>query len=394
MITPDNLDLSKLLQEGISAVKQGDRVRGRELLLQVVEQDDQIESAWLWLSAAVDDAQDQATALENVLTLNPTNAGARERLAHLRQTSEERSAAPDAFKRYLPEAPLEPDDGIDEPLQCVYCGKLTGENDRACPHCRQNLYWRKERQKQISDFLRMGMLLVGIMLALGLIEALGPLFAVGVAQLGDKINFPLILGVPGVKEFLGNFLQLPPAVAQTLVSVYFLQTGLLFFLLLGLSQRLSLAYYATLSLMIVDLLGSVYLAISGYLGWLGAGINVVFVLAILGLLFSADREFAVNEERLLTRPDMTARSALDFYKRGHYYRKLGMWSLAVAQWRKAVGLAPKEVQYYKDLGVGYAQIKRFDRSLRALEEAQHQAPDDRDVPEMIKLVREQATSGK
>jgi len=301
---------------------------------------------------------------------------------------------PESFQRYLPQVPLEPDDGIDEPLQCVYCGKLTGEDDRTCPHCHQNLYWRKERQKEISEFLRMGLLLIGIMVAIGLIEALGPLFAVGATSWGDQVNFSLLLQVFGVKELVGNFLKFPPAVAQTLVSVYLLQAGLLFFLLLGLSQRLSLAYYGTIILMIVDLLGSAYLAISGYLGWLGAAINVVFVLAILGLLFSADREFAVNEERLLTRPDMTARSALDFYKRGHHYRKLGMWSLAVAQWRKAVGLAPKEVQYYKDLGVGYAQIKRFDRSLRALEEAHHQAPNDSDVPEMIKLVRQQATSGK
>src|SRR5262245_48700162 len=104
----------------------------------------------------------------------------------------------DTFKRYLPQVPLEPDDGIDEPLQCVYCGKLTGEKDRNCPHCRQNLYWRKERQKEISDFLRMGMLLTGIFLAISLAEALGPVFAVGAEQWGDIVNFPMLLGVFGV----------------------------------------------------------------------------------------------------------------------------------------------------------------------------------------------------
>jgi len=299
----------------------------------------------------------------------------------------------DTFQRSLPRVPLEPDDGIDEPLQCIYCGKLTSETDRNCPHCRKNLYQRKERQKEISDFLRRGLLLTGIRLAIGLIEALGPLFAIGIVQWGDKINFPLLLGIFGVKEILGDFGRLPLPVAQLLVNVYLLHAVVLFFLLLGLSQRLSLAYYVTISLMIIDLLASVFLALSGYLGWVGAIVNVIFVVAILGLLFSADREFAVNEERLMTRPDMTAHSALDFYKRGHYYRKLGMWSLAVAQWRKAVGLAPKEVLYYKDLGVGYAQIKRFERSLRALEEAQHQAPNDAEIPEMIKLVQQQA-SGK
>jgi len=55
-----------------------------------------------------------------------------------------------------------------------------------------------------------------------------------------------------------------------------------------------------------------------------------------------------------------------------------------------VGLAPMETQYYKDLGIGYAKIKRFSRSLRVLAEAQRQAPDDKAVDEIMALVREQA----
>lgn len=300
---------------------------------------------------------------------------------------------PDTFQSSLPRVPLEPDDGIDEPLQCVYCGKLTQENDRNCPHCRKNLYQRKERQKGISDFLRMALLLIGIRSALALIASLGPLFAIGMVQWGDQVNFELLLGVFGVKEILGNFGQFSLPVAQLLVNVYLLYAVALFFVIVGLSQRLSFVYYLSIMLMLIDFLASIFLALVGYLGWISAGINVIFVLTILGLLFSSDRDFIVVEERLMTRPDMIARSALDFHKRGHYYRKLGMWSLAVAQWRKAVGLAPREVQYYKDLGIGYAQIKRYARSLRALEEAQHQAPQDTDIPEMIKLVQQQA-SGK
>jgi lipoprotein NlpI len=95
--------------------------------------------------------------------------------------------------------------------------------------------------------------------------------------------------------------------------------------------------------------------------------------------------------RVLTRPDTTARSAADFYKRGHDYRKLGMWALAVAQWRRAVGLAPEEGLYYKDLGIGYAKIKRFDRSLRVLKEAQQKRNADHSLAEIIALVEEQAS---
>jgi len=64
--------------------------------------------------------------------------------------------------------------------------------------------------------------------------------------------------------------------------------------------------------------------------------------------------------------------------------------MAVAQWRKAVGLAPRVPDFYKHLGRGYAQIQRFDRSLRALKEAQRQAPEDADIAEIIRLVETKA----
>lgn len=65
--------LAEWLYEGALALTRGDQERGRELLLRVVEVDDQLEEAWLWLSGAVDDPDDQRTALENVLALNPQN---------------------------------------------------------------------------------------------------------------------------------------------------------------------------------------------------------------------------------------------------------------------------------------------------------------------------------
>mgnify|MGYP001252688612 FL=1 len=65
--------LAEWLYEGALAVSQGDKERGRELLLRVGEANEEIEEAWLWLSGAVDDPEDQRTALENVLALNPNN---------------------------------------------------------------------------------------------------------------------------------------------------------------------------------------------------------------------------------------------------------------------------------------------------------------------------------
>jgi Tfp pilus assembly protein PilF len=77
--------LAQMLYDGALAVQQGDYERARDLLLQVVEHDEENAQAWLWLSGAVDDLDDQQTALENVLALDPANAAAQRGLALIEQ---------------------------------------------------------------------------------------------------------------------------------------------------------------------------------------------------------------------------------------------------------------------------------------------------------------------
>jgi hypothetical protein len=69
-----NQQLAEWLYEGAVALTKGDRERARDLLLRVVSEDEEIPEAWLWLSGAVDDPDDQRTALENVLALDPANS--------------------------------------------------------------------------------------------------------------------------------------------------------------------------------------------------------------------------------------------------------------------------------------------------------------------------------
>jgi len=76
-------DTTELLQQGIALAKAGRREEARGILLQVVEQDERNESAWLWLSGVVDSDDDKAVALENALTLNPNNEWARRGLQML-----------------------------------------------------------------------------------------------------------------------------------------------------------------------------------------------------------------------------------------------------------------------------------------------------------------------
>ncbi|MGH2523014.1 MAG: hypothetical protein ACRDH2_10975, partial [Anaerolineales bacterium] len=332
-------ELQKLLREGIEAIKHGNRVRGRELMLKAVRQNSGLEIAWWWLSESVDDPQDKMLALQNVLALNPSNAEAQQRITQLRlnQTGSAKPApataalptiagrrvAADRWRSYLPESPKEADDGVDDPLQCVYCGRVTDLNSRRCPHCGRPLY-RRVKKAAGSGFIRLLLLFVTIAIALGILDALGPLFALSAAQTQGgtgTFGFDLLLQVFGVEAFLGNFLKLPRNVVQPLINFYLVRLGVLLVSFFGLLRRWSLIYYLAILAMCADVAANFFLLVSGYLGIVGSVANLVLDLVILLLLFASSYEFAVNHERLVVRPETTARNALDFYKRGHDYGK-------------------------------------------------------------------------
>jgi tetratricopeptide (TPR) repeat protein len=391
MMLSEQPELENLLQAGIAAIKRRDLAQGRDLLLELVNEDDQQEEAWLWLSVAVESTADKLVALENVLTLNPANTAAQKRLARLKSRQAGVSEpTPVSADNYLAGAPLEPDDGIDDPLQCPYCGQMTAEADKTCLHCGRPLFERVAKS-DMSDYLKTALLLLGIAAALGAIETAAPALALTATQAQDKGTLLFLSQLPTVSWFLGDFLQsgMTAALAQTLIVAFLARSGLLALTLFGLSQRWAPAYFTACVLLAGDIAWNIFLLIMSYLGLVSGLLSLGLTVIILSLLAASDREFAVTLERLWTRPDSKARSAVDFYRRGHNYRKYGQWALAVAQWRKAVGLAPKEVAYYKDLGIGYAQIGRYDRSLKVLEEAQRQAPDDTQIPAILEVVRAQ-----
>lgn len=387
----------KRLRDGIAAVKQGNRKRGRVLLREVLEQAGDVEEAWWWFSQTCDDPVERQRALQRVVALNPDHAEAQAGLLALRlqrlPTTGDLSAGP-AWSQVLPDVPLEAEDGIDNPYQCPYCGEPTGTDDRRCPQCRGGLY-RRVTVSGNSEPLRRLQLFLGIGLALGLLELISPLLAQAYRQGGTgSANLDLMLGIPGVVPFLGNFPVFTPPAIDLLLKVLAARTVALVLLILGLRARWRLAYYGSMLAVVADLLLNVYLLVQGYLGWAALLLNMAFSLGAGLMLFAVSYEFAVNHERVLVRPDPTARSPLDFYRRGHAYREQGMWAMAVAQWRKAVGLAPRQAEYYKHLGIGYAQIGRFERSLRALREGRRQAADPSELDQIIALVEARAQREK
>jgi len=74
-------DETLLLQQAREAAQCGDNMTACELLFDVIRQDPQNETAWLWLSEVIDDPDKMHYCLNQVLKLNPDNAAARRRLS-------------------------------------------------------------------------------------------------------------------------------------------------------------------------------------------------------------------------------------------------------------------------------------------------------------------------
>jgi len=76
-------DTDDLLKQGIAALKAGQKAEARRLLERVVQQDENNETAWLWLSGAVDTDSERIHCLRETLRINPDNQHARRGLEKL-----------------------------------------------------------------------------------------------------------------------------------------------------------------------------------------------------------------------------------------------------------------------------------------------------------------------
>jgi hypothetical protein len=141
-------DIARMLFEGALAVSQGRRSEAQALLMKVLENDEENEQAWLWLSGAVDDPADQEVALENVLALNPNNAAAQEGLRLLRTGTSTAPIALSVGSDWQPPPPRD-EDQVEE-FNCWQCGASLYSVAQYCWQCHapihacNNCYFRGE----------------------------------------------------------------------------------------------------------------------------------------------------------------------------------------------------------------------------------------------------------
>ncbi|MBL8056737.1 MAG: hypothetical protein JNK29_08565 [Anaerolineales bacterium] len=133
-LPPEELDVPGLVQAGITAYRAGDRRRARQLLTAATQRDPRHELAWLWLSAAHDDAAFKRICLEKVLALNPQNPNARRGLQLLD------GGAPRPVSVFsTPEAPLPGPAGpaapVARPPAATMRGRPAPVLTPSCPWC-------------------------------------------------------------------------------------------------------------------------------------------------------------------------------------------------------------------------------------------------------------------
>ncbi|MDM8529916.1 hypothetical protein QUF63_02000 [Anaerolineales bacterium HSG25] len=61
------------LADAIEYIRLGNREEGREILEEVLEEDENNDAGWLWMSAVVEDDEERQICLENVVAINPDN---------------------------------------------------------------------------------------------------------------------------------------------------------------------------------------------------------------------------------------------------------------------------------------------------------------------------------
>lgn len=404
------------LNDAIRAIRAGDRAHGRELLVQIVEADERIEPAWLWLSETVDDPADKITALENALTINPKNAPVRAKLNALREQAgiarveatpasppppgpsrsapmglpfgERESAAnvetsPLSLKGTAADraggegeiaAPsttaVDPDD---DPLQCPYCGQLTAEVETACPHCRRSLLalgrWSGKR------FLYFLLITLGLNVQSSIFQ--GAIWvAVGVL-IPDTAEWQARLAALGLE---GGMATLPMPV---LVVRFLLLLGVLILFL----HDLPFAFSTGLVVMTLDLIAH---GVGWWMGfvppalliWNGVLSGLVWLSCLL-----AETSKAASRARLYTQLDRSLHGAVEFYKRAREHQREGQWALAALHLQKALALKTAEPLFYKELALVQAKLGRYAKALATLEQGAFCAPDDPEFASLITEVR-------
>jgi DNA-directed RNA polymerase subunit RPC12/RpoP len=128
----------ELIQDGITAVKSGNR----PLAIKLLNKASLINSAdariWIWLSATTDDPQEQRSYLERAVAADPSNAAARRGLVMLSEKLDKSRLMPEGAA-YVPQVQPAPEEANGKAYLCPQCGGAMSydihKTDLVCQSC-------------------------------------------------------------------------------------------------------------------------------------------------------------------------------------------------------------------------------------------------------------------
>jgi len=393
----DPTEIQQLLRDGITAIKNGERAHGRDLLLKVVQANERLEPAWLWLSAAMDDPHDQLVALENALTLNPHNGAAAERAGKLREQLGLTPPPPIQPPALMPlpaptaESP-EPKSIPAEPLPedvtypCVYCGQPTRESDTRCRHCHRGLLVMGKWQGQ--GFQYVILILSGLYAQLALVQVVGAVISLSLSYGFDPLIPRILSQLPLVPTVLGDFVIRSQAEAINVTLAAIIRVVVTLVILLMFYTDMNTAYAAAVWILLADM-GWGWLAVT-QLHWMSlstAQLNAGLGALMIGVCLLAALNQRGARRREFVEIDRTLTNALALYVRGRELAGQGKWAAAAVHWDKAAALKPSEAAYAKDLALALVRLGRYDRALEALQRGYDHHPGDTEFTSLMETVK-------
>jgi len=398
-------EMREWLAEGIARAKAGQREQAREMLLRVVERDERNVQAWLWLSGLVDDLQDRRVALENVLAIEPENAFARAGLNWLDQQS--LSQPPPIAQSPLEQEPLDavPQDQAPAPAEseatleeerCPSCGQSVIANDSRCPHCAQLLAVHEPRVREFPAP-------VGWLSAAYVIQAVATLLDILLMYLSLQAMAVTekTLGTAYLYTYLAGtaFKSSPPTTAllQGLRFLFVVNVIVLAWSLTVAAILPARRQAAPLAALFVTALHFVLAVATWVVGTSALLIAVprAALALFLGLWLlesHGDFEWVATRHRLEL--DSSARSSMDYYTQGRYYRRQGQTAKAILHLERAVELNAERFDYRVALGNAYYAMGQYDHAAEQLSAALQLNPNAPDVRELLAIVTQRRSSGE
>ncbi|MFQ5419009.1 MAG: tetratricopeptide repeat protein [Anaerolineae bacterium] len=401
------------LQAGITAVRAGDKAKGRELLLQVIEVDEENELAWLWLSGVVADDEERRICLENVLTINPENQAAKKGLAKLgpppAQPFQEFTVRKEYQAKSLAGAILYPEDQIKEwkwkepqlsrqtPQVeiaatssfddvwsqnvdlCPFCAQKLAYEDSDCPHCQRHLITKQFRYEKPSANLHIFWVFLLGLGNLYFIQAIYDLIAY--QAVGLALGHVLLMVWLIVLTFAVYHRQFW-AFAASLATFIALLLGRL----VGEIWDINLAFSGIIEAdeTIRTMVASLIYNMGGLLQDLQLGA------AGLGLgygLFAVMPDFARDSQRQVAELKRGLQYGADYHNAARKFAQKEMWATAVLHWQRAAANAPNQLTYQRHLGLAYARLGFFERSLNVLTAAKNRVTNEETRAKFDNLIR-------